>query len=100
MRFILSVVAFLAYLRSTKAKDDLSDSETCKKDDGECLDSPNRAQFDTGMAWRSSGANNVDLVSQLVANRVVKSKKVQQVLSQTDRGEKQRRHLDGAWFQK
>jgi len=37
------------------------------------------------MAWRSHGKNNFDMVSQLKANRIVKSREVEHVMKQVDR---------------
>ncbi|CAG0881187.1 unnamed protein product [Cyprideis torosa] len=38
------------------------------------------------MAWRSHGTSNADLIRQLVANGVIKSKKVEEIMLQVDRG--------------
>lgn len=39
------------------------------------------------MAWRSSGSTNTELISQLVANRVITSKRVEEIMRSVDRGE-------------
>ena len=40
----------------------------------------------TGMEWRSHGRDNNDLVSQLMRNKIVKTKRVEEAMRKVDRG--------------
>ena len=59
-------------------------SDTCDSED--CSESSQKQEFRPGMAWRSSGSTNAELISQLVANRVITSKHVEEVMRSVDRG--------------